>query len=131
MNISFKIYMAIGIGGMFGAVGRYSVSILFESVNGFPYATLTVNLIGCFLLSLLLHHEAIKKRLSPEVFAALGTGMLGAFTTFSTFAVETIEMGATQIGLAIFYVIISVFGGLLCCFAGYKLAIGNKKVTRS
>ncbi|MFB4169352.1 fluoride efflux transporter FluC [Virgibacillus sp. JSM 102003] len=123
-----KIYLAVGIGGMVGATGRYGISILFWTNSGFPYATLIANLLGCFLLSFLLHHDSIKRTLSPEVFAALGTGMIGAFTTFSTFAVETVELSDISILLAGSYIVLSILGGLLFCYFGFKLAL-KKRVT--
>ncbi|MBP1950151.1 fluoride efflux transporter CrcB [Virgibacillus litoralis] len=123
-----KIYLAVGIGGMVGASGRYGISILFWTNTSFPYATLIANLLGCFLLSFLLHHDSIKRKLSPEVFAALGTGMIGSFTTFSTFAVETVELFDSSILLAGSYIVLSVIGGLLFCYLGFKMAF-KKRVT--
>lgn len=124
-----KMYLAVAIGGMIGAVGRYSISVLFNNNTGFPYATLTVNFIGCFFLSFLMNHVAIKKKLSPEVLTALTVGVIGSFTTFSTFAVETIELLTSSLGLAITYIIISVLGGLICCYTGFKAAT-RKQVSR-
>src|SRR5690625_5758956 len=63
--------LAVGIGGILGAMGRYTVSLLFTSSTDFPFATLTVNLISCFFLSYLLNNEQIKSRLKPEAFIAL------------------------------------------------------------
>lgn len=123
---ALKLYLAVGIGGMIGAVGRYSVSVMFDGSNGFPYATLTVNLIGCFLLSFLTNHSIIKRKLSPEIFTALGTGMIGAFTTFSTFAVETIEMADSHPFMALGYVLLSIVGGLVFCYSGMKVAKGKR-----
>ncbi|RDW18671.1 fluoride efflux transporter CrcB [Oceanobacillus arenosus] len=123
-----KTYLAVAIGGIIGAVGRYSISVLFSG-TGFPYATLTVNFIGCFFLSFLMNHDAIKKKLPPEVFTALTVGVISSFTTFSTFAVETIELLTSSLGLAITYIIISVLGGLICCYIGFMIA-ARKQVSR-
>ncbi|WP_163971591.1 fluoride efflux transporter CrcB [Oceanobacillus halotolerans] len=120
-----KAYILIGIGGMIGAIGRYSLSLLFANAAIFPYGTIVANLIGCFLLSLLLNHPTIKQKLSPELFMALGTGVIGSFTTFSTFSVETIQLWDTSELLAIAYVLISVIAGLLFSLLGYTLA--NRK----
>jgi|SRR5690625_4766432 len=120
---ALNLYIAVGVGGMIGAVGRYGVSNLFEgSYHSFPFATLTVNLFGCFFLSFLTNHAVIKRKLSPEVFTAVGTGMIGAFTTFSTFAVETIKLSDAHPFVAIAYVLLSIFGGLVFCYGGYQLA---------
>ncbi|RDW21002.1 fluoride efflux transporter CrcB [Oceanobacillus chungangensis] len=124
-----KAYLAVALGGMIGAIGRYSISVLFSGYPGFPYATLVVNLIGCFFLSFLMNHDVIKKKLPSEIFTALTVGIIGSFTTFSTFAVETIQLAATSLGLAITYIIISLFGGLSCCYLGLKAA-NRKQVFR-
>src|SRR5690625_1559330 len=103
---ALKHYIVVGVGGMIGAVRRYGVSYLFEgSYHSFPFATLTVNLFACSFLSILTNHAIIKRKLSPEVFTAVGTGMIGAFTTFSTFAVETIKLSDAHPFVAIAYVL--------------------------
>lgn len=122
-RMNMKQYVVIGIGGMIGAVARYNLSIIFMVYNGFPYATLITNLIGCFLLSFLLHHDIIRKKLPTEVYKAINVGAIGSFTTFSTFTVETIELWNNHILLAIVYVLTSIGVGLLCCYGGYRLAI--------
>lgn len=127
MKLSQKL-LAVGIGGVIGAVGRYTISLAFLEGGGFPFATLIVNLIGCFFLSYLLNNARIKSILSPEVFLGLGTGLIGSFTTFSTFAVETIELVQVSFFLAVFYVFISVIGGLILCYLGFKTA-SRRRVT--
>lgn len=124
--MNLKAYLAVSVGGMVGAIGRYAVSLFFEPSAGFPFATLTVNLIGCFLLSFLLNQPAIKRKLPAMIFLALGTGLIGSFTTFSTFAVETIELWDTHGLIALSYILLSVCGGLGGCYGGYKLAIRNQ-----
>jgi len=120
--MTIRLFLYIGIGGMIGTLARYSTSITFSEINGFPYATLVVNLIGCFLLSFILNYDKIKQRLSPEIRIALGTGVIGSFTTFSTFALETIELWNNNMLLALAYALLSVGGGLAFCYIGYKLA---------
>lgn len=117
-----KEMLAIGIGGMVGAIGRYSISLIFISSTGFPYATLMVDLVGCFFLSFLLNNAYLKKRLSQVLYLALGTGMIGSFTTFSTFAIETNILFQTNFFLAGFYIFLSVIGGLFCCYLGFQVA---------
>lgn len=127
--MKLNMYLAVGLGGMIGAVSRYGVSYFIPSPNGFPYATLAANLLGCFLLSFLLNQSTLKQKLSPELFAAIGTGVIGSFTTFSTFMVETVTIYETNMLLAISYVGISILGGLCFCFIGYRLASRKRVVS--
>ena len=123
--MSIKLYLAVGTGGMFGALARYGISILGKTIHTFPYATLSVNLIGCFVLSFLLNYPLLKKKLSPEIIAALNVGVIGSFTTFSTFAAETAQLVSSHLFLGIIYLLFSIFGGILFCYFGYKTATGK------
>ena len=80
----------VALGGAFGAALRYAVSEFLTS-DTFPYATLSVNLVGSFLLGILTVGLA-QNLLTSNMALLLGTGVLGAFTTMSTFSVETIQM---------------------------------------
>ncbi|SHF87340.1 fluoride efflux transporter CrcB [Ornithinibacillus halophilus] len=122
-SVNWKYLLAVGIGGMFGAIGRYFLSIIIVTNELFPYATLTANLLGCFLLTYVMNHSILKQKISPEFFAGLTIGIIGSFTTFSTFSIETLELIQQSTTLALVYVVGSIFGGLLCCFIGYKFAI--------
>jgi CrcB protein len=85
----------IGLGGFLGAILRFSVSDLvqqwFKSVH-FPYGTLVVNLLGCFLLGGLSHAAELKGLMSTEARAFMFIGLLGAFTTFSAFGNDTVSL---------------------------------------
>src|SRR5690625_2929921 len=113
MNFRYEL-IAVGIGGIFGAIGRYSVSFLFLELNGFPYATFTVNMMGCFLLSFLLNNKQFKTKVNPKIFLGLSTGLIGSFTTFSTFSIETIVLLGASFFLATFYVFLSEIGRASC-----------------
>lgn len=121
MKQDLKRYAMVGIGGMIGAVGRYSMSLMLSETTGFPYATLLTNLIGCFLLSFILHHHVIKRVFSPDLFAALTIGVIGSFTTFSTVAVDVV-LWFTHPSIAVSYVLLTIFGCLLLSFCGFKVA---------
>lgn len=123
---NIKLTAIIGLGGAVGAMGRYGISVLLTE-EGFPIATLCTNLFGCFLLSFLVHQNYIKKLLPMSIFTALTVGLIGSFTTFSTFSVETIALWNSTKILAVLYVMISVVGGLLFCLSGYKVAIANRE----
>ena len=111
----------VALGGAFGAALRYAVSEFLAS-DSFPYATLSVNLIGSFLLGILAVGLA-QNLLTSNMALLLGTGVLGAFTTMSTFSVETIQMfdqGNTT--SAIVYVFITMMLSPVLALLGWKVA---------
>src|SRR5690625_4645248 len=110
-----KLYIAVGIGGTIGAIGRHGITYIVSwlKINqAFPWATLIANLLGSFLLSYLLFHPWIKKKLNLPLFTALTTGVLGAFTTYSTVVSELFFLFETKTTLALLYISISLIGGL-------------------
>ncbi len=81
------------IGGAVGAPLRFAMSVLlFRALNqpSFPYGTLTINVLGSFLLACLTWAAGDRIGIGPEARLLLGGGLLGAFTTYSTFSVETV-----------------------------------------
>ena len=118
-----KIILAIGAGSFIGGVLRYLVSKAVQSrfILGFPFGTLTVNVIGCFLIGLL-YGLTDRGAVTPEWRLFLATGILGGFTTFSAFSMETVMLFREgQPGLALVYVVASVCIGIAGTFAGYGL----------
>lgn len=83
----------IMFGGSIGAVSRYAIGLLAIRLWGtnFPWGTLIVNLVGCFLIGLIFALSERVRWLTPEVRLFLITGYLGALTTFSAFALETVN----------------------------------------
>ena len=89
--------LIIGIGGFLGAISRFLVAgwvqDLSRSVH-FPYGTLAVNVIGSLLLGFLMRYAFVQHAFSPEMRLLVFIGFLGAFTTFSTFSLETFNLFA-------------------------------------
>ncbi len=117
--------LAIAIGGAFGAVGRYLTSNATYAWLGkdFPYGTLMVNVLGSLLMGFLFHVLVERMSAALEWRAALLVGFLGAFTTFSTFSVETlalIEEGRALAALA--NAGISVIGCVGAAWVGFSIA---------
>lgn len=112
--------VAIALGGALGAVLRFGLAELFPVEPGtFPTTTFTENMIGCFLLGLVLTLLLERWRASRYARPFLCIGLLGAFTTFSSFAVEADQLiDGGQAGLALAYVLASVVGGVALALAG-------------
>ncbi len=112
-------YVLVAIGGMLGAMARYfCVSLLAEKSLNFPYATLWVNILGCFLIGAISEFFAIKSYLPAEAKMLLVTGFLGAFTTFSTFGLDTVSLiNKAAFVHSVVYVFSSVFVGILSIYA--------------
>jgi CrcB protein len=97
----------IGIGGFCGAVLRYLISggvqKWSQSVD-FPYGTLVVNSVGCLLIGMLTRLDEMRSLLSPELRFFILIGLLGAFTTYSTFSNEAMNLiNDRRFNLAVFY----------------------------
>lgn len=114
----------VGIGGFLGSVLRYLVSIAFAGFlnTSFPLATLTVNVVGCFLIGLLFGLSGRAGALSPEWRIFLTTGFCGGFTTFSTFSYESLRLVQDGEVLYVFLnVVLSVVLGLAATYGGILL----------
>lgn len=117
--------LAIAVGGALGAVMRFGLSSSIYKVLGrsFPYGTLTVNVLGSFLIGLLFILLTQKLQVSEEWRSAIFIGFLGAFTTFSTFSMETVTLlESGEIWRAGINVILSVTLCIAATWLGLMLA---------
>lgn len=111
-----KLVLFVAAGGAVGSVLRYLVSLWLN--RGAPWGTLAVNLVGSFLLAFLFASLPGEERTAWRV--ALGTGVLGGFTTYSTFNLEAFSMLERGEGLrALAYVGVTVLGALIAAWLGW------------
>jgi len=125
MNPQMLAFVALG--GALGAVGRYVVMGAVGRfahgegvIGGFPWSTLSVNVLGAFVLGAVIELSALVWSPSPEVRAMVVVGMLGAFTTFSTFSMDLyflLDRGAVLSAAA--YAV----GSVLVCLAAFSLGM--------
>jgi len=112
---------AVAVGGAFGASTRYLFNAQMLRLYGpnFPWGTLGVNLIGCFIMGVLAESFALRFNVSAEMRSFLMTGVLGGFTTFSAFSLDAGNMiERHDYTLAGLYIAASVIGSIAALFFG-------------
>ncbi|HET7412298.1 MAG TPA: fluoride efflux transporter CrcB [Pararhizobium sp.] len=117
-------FLLVAIGGAIGATCRHLVGILTLRLfgSGFPWGTITVNIVGSFLMGVIVELIAKRFNASLELRLFLMTGILGGFTTFSSFSLDTAflwERGQTALALG--YVVASVGLSVAALFGGLAL----------
>jgi len=120
--MSWQTILAIGSGGFIGAVLRsYINGLIFHRVpHDLPFGTLGVNLLGSFIMGTLIAYFMYTTLLSVHVKSFLTTGILGALTTYSTFAIESfLLLEGGSIMLAFVNISLNVFGTILMAGSGY------------
>ena len=118
-------FFLIGFAGFVGTLIRYWLSEILARKYGetFPFGTLAVNLVGCFLIGLLFYAGQERYLVSHNARAIIFIGLLGGFTTFSALGLQTFTLlQDNQIALATLNIAVSNVLGLLLVWAGYMLA---------
>lgn len=115
MNI--KTIMSVAIGGFLGGITRYELSVLLGD-DGILYA----NLIGSFLLAFITYYFIERGLLAAWLNAGIGTGFIGAFTTFSSLATTIVKLESQGVLASIGYFLVSSLGGLALALLGFMLA---------
>lgn len=115
--------LAVGVGGFLGSIFRYLIShyINTSAQSSFPFGTLTVNIIGSFLIGIIIA-TALEGNLHKTTRLFLATGFCGGFTTFSSFSYEFFSLlQHEQIGYAFIYAVASFMLGLAFVWLGFYL----------
>ena len=118
-------YIAVALGGAFGCCARLGVNQLVHERLGqaFPFATLIINVAGCLAMGFLFFYTLEQVSISPTLRLGIITGVLGGFTTFSAFGIETLLLTEDgKLAQAALYVMLSVVVGIGAVFTGAWLA---------
>ena len=118
-----KDLLLVAIGGALGASLRYLV-ILWIPTEGFPWSTLSVNLIGSFILGIIIGFST-NQLLEEKTTLMIATGVLGAFTTMSTYSMDTITLWENEKILAILYIIATAIIGPILALIGMETVISG------
>ena len=116
----------VGAGGFIGAICRYGMSTLVQRnlpATGFPYGTLLVNMLGCLLIGVAIGYAESRQVFGDDFRRFVLIGILGGFTTYSTFGYETLALlQNSELVRAIVNVVVHVVIGLLLVWLGFILA---------
>jgi CrcB protein len=119
-----RAFLLVGLGGAVGSMARYGIGLLMEKLLTHPYpiATFIVNIAGCFIVGVLAGCAEKSNLMSTSLWLIAATGFCGGFTTFSSFAMENINLLRNSQSLMLLaYTISSVCFGLLLCRFGMML----------
>lgn len=120
VSADLRIWVSILLFGAFGAASRYGISLLIphDDPAGWPWATFLINVLGSLALGVTLAF-AVRNNLSMVWREGLGTGFLGAFTTFSAYSMETVKLVQSgSVLLAVLYAFSSILLGVCAALAG-------------
>jgi len=122
MTYNWQTFLAVGLGGFVGAMSRFYINMIVSKnfPHEIPLATLTVNILGSFIIGLLI---GLFLYFTPNdlLRTFIITGFLGALTTYSTFAIESYFLFGNSFWYAVVNVLLNLFGTILAAGGGYKL----------
>ena len=125
-KISILNILLVGSGGFLGSVLRYLVGLVTQYLArsaSFPYGTLAVNVLGCLMIGYLGGIAQYRNIGTPEIRLFLFTGLLGGFTTFSTFGYDTFNLGRNlDLPIAFLNIFLHIALGLGAVFTGYIIS---------
>lgn len=117
-------YLWVGLGGFFGAISRYALSgFINRQFQGswFPYGTMACNILGCLIIGLLAGLAESRSIFTPHTRLLIFVGILGGFTTFSSFGLETIYLLREHLYFSAFLnVVVSVVAGFFLVYLGLQ-----------
>jgi CrcB protein len=115
-----RLVLLVGLGGAIGSMLRYLATEIIPS-NHIPYGTISVNLVGSMLLGIMFGAVAADVIINQNYVLLFGTGVLGAFTTMSAFAMDTVTLSEDELSKTVIYITITIFGSIGFAWLGYKL----------
>ena len=118
LQLDWRNLLAVAIFGALGGLMRYGIGLV---IHG-SVATIVVNLSGSFILALITYWLGPVSDLPTWAITGLGTGMIGAFTTFSTFTLDSVHLLASQPVWGVAYLAVSLVGGFVMAVLGYLFA---------
>ena len=115
-----RLVLLVGLGGAIGSMLRYLSTEIIPS-NHIPYGTISVNLVGSMFLGIMFGAIAADVIINQNYILLFGTGVLGAFTTMSAFAMDTVTLSEDELSKTVIYITITIFGSIGFAWLGYKL----------
>lgn len=120
-----KNYLLVGLGGALGSMLRYFTGTIVKNAQ-WPVATFLVNILGSFILGILVAWGIKQEGNMKNWILFAGTGVCGGFTTFSAFTVENIRLlQESKWQMALVYILASILFGIIAAFLGFRLAQNN------
>ena len=120
-DMDLRLVALVAAGGAIGAVARYALQQWLPS-DSLPWGTMTANLVGSLLLGILLGAVAAGVTVSDEVVLLFGTGVLGAFTTMSAFAVDSIRLAENNPSSTLIMITTTILGSITLAWLGWRFS---------